>query len=299
MAYLITHHDKFHVHAFLGFFCLFNYLYRSLLHIVYGSVFLDKSNAWYIIGMYIFLSLSSLQFVIPSSRVKGQRPMIWREYRAHSIVFSLRHFLSTLVIIYLDQYKYQEHILISLIFLTMGAADLCTYLYKDDASHTIRRMPYPQDTDQSEKDIMREFYSSSQFGATISGLCNLDLAYLFCIPIQLGAFLMTLERKAKISPKTWHIYYGLSISLCFLVNIFTSFHTNEISNLVFTAFAMNIGFKLRMDGINKYIVWALVISFIETYKYYQINLVSFNYLIPVFSVLYNFKIFHTIYSLKN
>ena len=64
------------------------------------------------------------------------------------------------------------------------------------------------------------------FANLASSLISLDImlrplesAFLIMFPIQLSTFLMTLVRKSIISNKTWHIIYGISLLIPYLITI--------------------------------------------------------------------------------
>lgn len=99
MAKLITSHDPFHVHKTIGVFVLLHYLYRFFLLFTTGSAFPEEEpavQASICVAVHGVLSWSSLLLPLPSKR-NFQGPMIWPEFRAHSITFASRHVVATIV----------------------------------------------------------------------------------------------------------------------------------------------------------------------------------------------------------
>ena len=91
MALLLTRHDPYHVHAALGLAVLLHFLFRVLRWHATGVGF---SNRWDVVCALLHgsLPLASLFLTVPKARVTHS-PMIWREFRMHSIIFSWRHVL--------------------------------------------------------------------------------------------------------------------------------------------------------------------------------------------------------------
>merc|ERR1711871_612784 len=100
MAKLITNHDPFHIHKSLGVFALLHFIYRYYLLVTEGTLFAegDTTNRGDLAGVVLhgLLSCSSLLLPIPSKR-NFSSPMIWPEFRLHSISFALRHTISTVL----------------------------------------------------------------------------------------------------------------------------------------------------------------------------------------------------------
>lgn len=86
---LKTKEDPHHLHKTLGIFCLFNYVYRYYLLLSVGNMRLNNLYGILSILVHAALSLSSLIFYIPLKR-NPLKPMIYPEYRLHSIIFALR-----------------------------------------------------------------------------------------------------------------------------------------------------------------------------------------------------------------
>ena len=110
MAKLITHHDPFHIHKILGVFVLLHFLYRALLVLYRGFVFCSYDNSdlctarethvdAICILLHAALSWSALWMPLPAKR-NFSSPMIWVEFRWHSIAFATRAVVATLVSLY-------------------------------------------------------------------------------------------------------------------------------------------------------------------------------------------------------
>ena len=90
MGRLITHEDPKHVHKTLGACALAHLAYRFGSLAARGTMRLDGSVVDVaLVACHAALSLSSLVFRLPARRHE-RMPMIYPEFRAHSIVFALR-----------------------------------------------------------------------------------------------------------------------------------------------------------------------------------------------------------------
>ena len=247
---LVTHEDIFHIHKILGVFVLSHYAYRFYNVIFNNTTLLDKDeNTPLYILAHLLLSGSSLIFKLPKNRVEG-KPIIFPEFRAHSILFAYRSLLSTLCFYYKLDIIYNQFIL----FLTLMGADLITNHYKSETK-TMRNMPY--DTflkDEKDKKQISRIYGGMQVSATIMTMGNIHSAFTPAFAIQLAAFLMTLVKKNILSAREWHIIYMLSL----FINVH-SFMTLEITTILFMTVLINVFEIFRFDyKINKYILWYII-----------------------------------------
>jgi hypothetical protein len=265
---LLTKEDPFHVHKFLGVVCLLNYGYRYYLLIRYGSMNLNNNNAALLVGYHMILSVSSLVFHIPSIR-NTISPMIYPEYRLHSILFVMR----SVVCYFLTFFGHSIEYKIAACYLTMLLADAVTARYKSHESPmntTMRNMPFDTRIREEEQQQIILMQSSQQIGATLYMLGNLDSCFSPMFAIQIAAFLMTMVRKSIIDSNMWHIVYSTALwmnALCFYslpvgylfaeVTLFQVFYYWRFSNMKD---------RPRMIVGNKYIGWTIVFAI---YYYYQ------------------------------
>jgi hypothetical protein len=233
MANLITSHDPYHVHKILGLLVLISYIYRYYLVFTTGSAFPNqRSISVFAICSVVphgLLSWSSLLLPLPKTR-NFNSPMIWPEFRLHSILFATRHMLCTVAsLASLWPNNYSDNIDIAkmikdgvvraiIIMGTVHTASLITAHYGDFDKRTTNSMPYPPEITPAQQSIIKKWYSLSQFGATISCLMN-DASINFAplLAIQMAPLLMTLVRKGKISTWTYHRVYSLSLFLGYVV----------------------------------------------------------------------------------
>lgn len=194
---LFTKEDFYHAHKVLGIFCLYHYLYRLYLFLQTGTMKFDDSPfTFFSIAAHFTLSISSMIFKIPENRIRSS-PMIYPEFRLHSIVFASRS-LAIMLLLYFSR-KFNAvlpHYFRGLIVLiTMVLADVITNSFKDQGK-TMRAMPFPDYIPNSFRDILNRFYSISQIFATAQMIFSigLDEAFLVLFPIQIAAFLMTCVR---------------------------------------------------------------------------------------------------------
>ena len=249
---LFTHEDYFNFHKILGFSCLLNFVYQFYHLFTYGSMnLINNSFSPVLFFIHGTLSMSSFKFRVPLNRHKGL-PMIYKEFRIHSILFALR----SVVCCYLFYYKLDRLYNILAINLTMIGADLASYMYKA-ATKTMRGMPFGTEIEESDKRSVTQMHSVQQLGATMYMVTNIDAAFSPLLAIQLAAFLMTLVRKSIISELDWHRIYALSlwINIC----VYWSFYDN-INLLFYIIWGVNVFYYLRIEmNYNKYLVWNIIL----------------------------------------
>jgi ferredoxin-NADP reductase len=266
---LITHEDKFHIHKTMGVISLMNYFYL-LFDCLYSGVTADitlRSVDGGFIGLtwvHTILSLSALQFLIPRTRT-GILPMIWQEFRAHSIVFAVRSFLIISALYFFfnhsedntkDTTTSPTAIAVRLVFvlLAMKLADVSTeYLRENKKETTTATMPYWSDCPSSLQSAIKYFYTHSQFMATTVCLFG-KIPYILAVafPIQIASFLMTLVRKNIISAFWYHMFYAGSLLAVYLINAADV----KLYPIILIGVAL-IYARVHLK-LNKYILWTLV-----------------------------------------
>ena len=250
---LVTKEDPYMIHKFLGIFVLIHYGYRYYLLFRYNDMFLMNPMGMLCIYIHGLLSISSLIFHIPGTR-NPKSPMIYPEFRAHSILFALRSVACC--ILHYHQYPFYYNIGINCV--TMLNADLITYLYNPNGKNgkTMRNMPFDDNISKEEQDSVTLMHSGMQIGATTFMLLSIDSAFSPMFAIQLAAFLMTLVRKNIISSRSWHILYAFSLWINIFIFLTPSLSIDMIivqSSIYFIY--KNFFFKYRW---NKYSAWSLL-----------------------------------------
>jgi NAD(P)H-flavin reductase/lipid-A-disaccharide synthase-like uncharacterized protein len=264
---LITHEDKFHIHKTMGLVSLLNYFYL-LFDCFYSGATADmtlRSVDGGFIGLtwvHSILSLSALQFLIPRTRT-GILPMIWQEFRAHSIVFAVRSFLIINVLYFLFHHSDDSErtlsptaiaLRLAIVLLAMKLADVSTeYLRENKKETTTATMPYWSDCPAAFQSAIKYFYTHSQFMATVVCLFG-KIPYVLAVafPIQIASFLMTLVRKNIISAFWYHVFYGGSLLIVYLINM--------ADPLLYPVIILGIALiYIRVHlKLNKYALWTLV-----------------------------------------
>ena len=250
---LKTKEDYADIHKIIGTSCLIHYIYRYFCLLYYGDMkFKYDSFTPIIISLHGVLSISSLFFHVPKNRHKNM-PMIYKEFRLHSIVFALRSIICALL------FYYQFHIIYNILIInvTMISADIITYYLKAD-TQTMRGMPFGEKIAiDNQKDIIR-MQSSQQIGATLFMMVNINSAFSPAFAIQIAAFLMTLVRKSIINELDWHRIYNISL----WINIFVYNSFDHIIKMIYVILSMKIFQYLRFSlKINKYIIWNIILPF--------------------------------------
>jgi hypothetical protein len=250
---LVTKEDPTHIHKLLGLFSLANYIYRYYLLLCYGSMFLQTPIDLALVGMHGLLSVSSLIFHIPKKR-HASLPMIYPEFRLHSIAFGLR----CIVCCFIDYYggEYKLYYKMGACYGTMIVADTITKIYAEPGDTTMRAMPYADNTPPAAINRITRFHSHQQVSATIYMLLNMDSAFSPLFAIQFAAFLMTLVRKSIIKPNTWHLWYSWAL----MINIFV-LNTMTLSQVALIFIGTQTFIQLRMTlRMNKYIAWSIIFA---------------------------------------
>lgn len=223
MAFLFTHHDPYHVHAFLGLLVLLTFLTRIINVFIFGTAFPEsESKFWACCGILSHgaLPLSALLLPIPSKR-NFSSPMIWPEFRLHSIVFGMRHVIATLMEV-TDSWPNTLWLAIlcktALIVSVVLLAKLTSLHYGDKELRTTNAMPYPSSVTEKEQQGVKHNYRLAQFYATVHAvLGDATSAYMPLLAIQAAPFLMTLVRKNIITAIWYHRIYSLALYFPYIV----------------------------------------------------------------------------------
>ena len=225
------------------------------------------SSSWLYIVSHAALSGTSLIFYIPSAR-SITSPMIWPEFRAHSIIFAYR----SLVAMSLTELTISDPITRFVTVLgTLLLADGATKYFKMEGVTTMRDMPFPDWVSQTARTQLNYYYSFSQIFATMTILfsSSMERAFMILFPIQIAAFLMTLVRKKIITPLQWHIYYALSLFMNYLYTLLLLNITHtEIMPVLFYISSVFFCFLRFGFRVNKYILW-IGIGAIYIFSEYQ------------------------------
>ena len=260
---LNTKEDSLYLHKILGVIVLINFVYRYIYF--YSNGHMNFKNNWdlYILFLHGLLSVSSLVFHIPKLRNPLQ-PMIYPEYRLHSIVFALRSVICCIVYYFYISNNYNYKFIIVVCGSTMVAADIITLWFNPSGKNgsTMRNMPFDKSISIEDQNKITFMHSYSQIGATLFMFGNIETAFSPLFAIQIAAVLMTMVRKGIIDAYMWHLMY----SLCLWINyIFFTSITPGCFVLFQTVFNLHyyIVFPYR---INKYLAWLSHFTFIILYK---------------------------------
>ena len=285
MTKLLTRHDMYHVHAILGILSILHMIWRFILAIIYGNAFITDSvlSNNVLLLLHFFLHITSFQFLLPYNRNMND-PMIWNEFRLHSMIFTYRHLFFTVI-------KSQNVITISIfnntciqlfiVLTTCYVSDYVTKLYGSYLIRTTNKMPYPEYYSDNRIIINKMFYSYTQFYATVWGaMGNATTAFMPIIAIEIAPLLMTLVRKGKVSSHVYHTVYRWSLLTNYIVIIRCIWiRTLENNNLLIPV--CGITFKLLRVNmrLNKYIAWCMVFIlkyYIDEYIEILYNLTYYN-----------------------
>ena len=265
---LVTKEDGYHIHKIFGGITLINFAYQFVNMLIYGKTEMDKEYGLYLMIIHGTLSISSLIFHIPNIRNRIS-PMIYPEFRLHSIIFALR----SIVCYYLCYYNLNKIYNILMCYLTMILADIATFITNNNKENTtMRNMPYDSSISNEKRKKITRFQSNMQISATLYMLGNTDTTFFTLYPIQLAAFLMTLVRKNIIDGIMWHKIYTILL----IINVLT-FINIELIYIIKKLVLYHLFKEFRFTmNINKYISWTIIfiIYFIlgEIIKNYNIKI---------------------------
>ena len=277
---LNTKEDSTFFHKYLGFLCFSNFIYRYGYYFTYGNMNLNNKFSMFFVFIHGLLSISSFIFHIPNLR-NPLKPMIYPEFRLHSIIFACRSVICCWL--YYCNYYYIHRIIIC--YQTMIIADMITNYYNKDGKNgkTMRNMPFDNTITVENQKRVTKMNSIMQIGATTFMLGNIDSAFSPLLAIQLAAFLMTLVRKSIITTTTWHAIYSFSLWINFYL-----FANLPISYIIINQIMMGnyIHFFFPYK-INKYLAWTTNFGILIVYKEFKYDL----YIDNTFS-FYNNIYFH-------
>ena len=268
MANLFTKHDPYNIHKLLGIASLLNYLLRFYYLFAYGSAFPQHEEpikAIFCVLLHGALSTSSLLLPLPLKR-NFSSPMIWPEFRLHSITFALRHVIATALTIpntQLNPIFTHVWLRLGLIVFTLKCASLITEKFGEQERRTTNTMPYPRWISYDMQRSVKDMYTRAQFGATKSiVLGDPTMSYFPLFAIQMAPLLMTLVRKGKIACITYHRFYAISLTasyVAFFIRLCAQPDKHIIVSLIVSAlFPLS---NLRRNGISRYTIWTFYALF--------------------------------------
>lgn len=265
MAKLLSHHDKFHVHAMLGLTALIHFLYRFLyMFTLRAESFTYGRFSFGSLLVHFLLHVSSFQFDLPANRI-WTKPMIWREFRVHNAIFAYRHLVGAALGIAFPAWWWRDPSVsslaakIALVLAGCKAADIATDRIGSTEKRTTNAMPYPKKTDKSIESVAKWFYAKSQFAATtLAAFGTPSLSFCSILAIEIASFLMTLVRKGLIEDRTYHFIYAFSLFIMFPAIVIVLHSGDPVAELAcFRAMcACFISCEMRMNyRFSKYTTW--------------------------------------------
>lgn len=262
---LFGREDTGHLHKTLGLLTTLHFAYRGWCVFTTPNMGMGivPRDPLFIAGLLVQAALSgtSLIFHLPSNRVRGA-PMIWPEFRIHSILFAYR---SLIVLLVLTLFPWVRWVRPVAVFGTLVAADFVSNHYKklghlNPDQTTMRSMPFPEKTPASLIILINYYYSVSQVFATLSILHgSLESIYWTLFPIQFAAFWMTLVRKGILTADQWHFYYAFSLFINYVYGYFQPTDTYLVPTSYNRTFALLFCIGRFHYHIDKYFLWGTVV----------------------------------------
>mmetsp|Transcript_41376 Transcript_41376/g.74909 ORF Transcript_41376/g.74909 Transcript_41376/m.74909 type:complete len:352 (+) Transcript_41376:73-1128(+) len=270
MAKLLTHHDRYHVHAILGLLSLLHFAVRS------GYVFCTGVDAFLAMPQFAFgtlllhvgLHISSFQFILPKRM--WSKPMIWDEFRLHNAIFAGRNLLGAFLGTYFAEW-WQPSLSnptsflfkIALILCTCALADIATAKCGSTTYRTTNAMPYPPNTPKNVEQEAKRFYARAQFGAAAASvMAPPTLSFLCVLGIEGASLLMTLVRKGIIEARHYHMLYTISLVHVYFALARMVLYDMELhcTWALMSGLAWLFACFLRFHSpLSKYIVWPVAL----------------------------------------
>ena len=285
MAYLFTNHDKYHLHKTLGLLSIINFVLRFYYAIVYGTSFPSFESKIFSCSsvlVHALLPITSLTIPLPEKR-NFTSPMIWKEFRLHSILFSCRHVLFTIITILelwptqssaLIKIEYRGYALILesiikylIIIGCIKIANIITEKYGDKEKRTTNAMPYPEKLTEYEITKIKREYAKKQFGATIMSVFSGELAsslnFAPLYAIQSAPFMMTLVRKGKCETIHYHRVYSLTLiyPLYLYHIILRRFYSQLADFAIWYLYIFSYTMRIKYNWSNMK-MWAIVVPLV-------------------------------------
>ena len=286
MAYLFTNHDKYHIHKTLGLLAFCNFILRFYYAIIYGTSFPSfesKAFSCSCVLIHALLPIASLTIPLPEKR-NFAGPMIWKEFQLHSILFSCRHVLLTLITLlelwptqipaYMSGTKYRAHALLCECFIkylmiigVIKVAAVITEKYGDKETRTTNAMPYPGYLTEYEKTRIKCEYAKKQFGATIFAVFSGELAsslnFAPLYAIQSAPFMMTLVRKGKCETVHYHrVYSAMLVYPLYLYHVILRGFYSQFADFVI-CYIYIFSYTMRIKySWNNMKMWAIAVPIV-------------------------------------
>lgn len=210
----------------VGVTVLMNFLLRIIFVLWKGTAFPEfepRAVAVASVLVHAVLSCTSLLLPLPQKR-NFQKPMIWPEFRLHSILFACRHVLCTVIALL---GLWPEDFLASVccktlvVVCTVTLAGFITERYGEKVKRTTNAMPYPEGLTEAEQQGIKKNYARAQFLATLHAvLGDPTCAFVPLYGIQGAPLLMTLVRKGLISSAAYHRVYSSALYLPYIFMIY-------------------------------------------------------------------------------
>jgi len=262
---LFTKEDGYNVHKMLGIFILLHTFYRIYtacdmqLDGGFTSEILSLGLCW----VNMILQVSSFLFEVPRARLLGS-PMIWQEWRAHNLIFVLRHVLAfTICWGYLRWVNIDntaatfvvDMLLFAVLYFQLYSVDVVTaYIREDKHTSLTASWPFWDGCPLWLESAIKWYYTIAQFQASsllvMTGSSLFD-KYMVIFPFQFASFLMTLVRKGIITTKGFHA--GYLWSLWMVVWLILGPQTLMLSVASWSMWIML--YIWRSYGLSKYALW--------------------------------------------
>ena len=253
---LVTREDPAFVHKALGAFALLHYAYRFANYLLRGDMMFSAigGGATALVAIaavcsHGLLSASSFIFHIPAFRNR-QAPMIFPEFRMHSILFTWRSIACFLI----HFHRVPRVYACVACGVTMLLADAVTANHNRGGG-TMRNMPFDECISREDRERITLMHSSMQIRATMFMLCNVETAFSPMFSIQIAAFLMTLVRKNIIGARDWHVLYAIALWINALLYLSRNMPIDFLCTqwVLYTLYT-KLFFRLRT---NKYLAWSI------------------------------------------
>jgi len=244
---LFTKEDEYFIHKFLGILALLSFIYRYSLLITYGSFGFDNPSITILsLALHTLLSSSSFIFHVLERRIVSNPLLIYKEYRLHAILFTLRSVGISIIGLCNVKDKYTTVIFMLMIHILV---DITTLLYGTKGVTSVRAFDKSNLTNRMFQ-LSFSFYQFVAIGCQLTNRSSIQDGFNTLIAIQSSAFLMTLRRKNLIKDWLYVFWYGVALILSMYAFMLTH------SSILFAVIGILFYFRVRFN-VNKYVIWTI------------------------------------------
>jgi len=289
---LFTKEDRFNFHKLVGVIVIGHYIWRYVIalkgewlyHMLHFKPGPDDpmgfDGSWFSlfsVWFCIVLQLSSFQFILPRNRVLG-KPMLWQEWRAHNLIFTLRSlfgFTAVWIGMHWNWHGWKSDVIIlclcfGAILFQLNMVDVVSKALRDSKHESLTASwPLWDGCPLWLERCVKFYYSIGINQLTMMVMMHQSrmlpsLYFIGILILQTDSFAMTLVRKNIIKTESFHAYYLWNMWHAAWLPLMTFATVALMLGLVRNFFLMAIVelwaipvavYFARFNGLSKYGCW--------------------------------------------